>query len=97
MKFGCSIGIFLNSANLICRSTDISKCFTGSLQLRDNESRLYLYIPDPPYRFLLFYCIKKQVPIAQDGFSGEISTNDKLQRLYYLDVSIKAIACKGHF
>ena len=41
MKFGCSIGIFLNSAHLICRSTDISKCFRGSLRLRDNESRLY--------------------------------------------------------
>ena len=36
------IGIFLNSAILICRSTDISKCFRGSLQLRDNESRLYI-------------------------------------------------------
>ena len=41
MKFGCSFGIFLNSAHLICRSTDISKCFSGSLRLRDNESRLY--------------------------------------------------------
>ena len=40
-EFGCSIGIFLNSANLICRSTDISKCFKGSLRLPDNESRLY--------------------------------------------------------
>ena len=38
-KFGCSIGIFLNSANLICRSTDISKYFRGSLRLRDNESQ----------------------------------------------------------
>ena len=43
VKFGCSIGIFLSSANLICQSTDISKCFRGSLRLRDNESRLYLY------------------------------------------------------
>ena len=44
MKFGCAIGtcIFLNSENLICRSTDISKYFRRSLQLRDNESRLYL-------------------------------------------------------
>ena len=42
MKFGCPIGIFLNSAQLICRSTDISKCFRESLRLRDNESRLYL-------------------------------------------------------
>ena len=41
MKFGCAICIFLNSANLICRSMDISKCFRESLQLRDNESRLY--------------------------------------------------------
>ena len=41
VKFGYLIGIFLDSANLICRSTDISKCFRGSLRLRDNESRLY--------------------------------------------------------
>ena len=27
VKFGCSICIFLNSANLICGSTNISKCF----------------------------------------------------------------------
>ena len=44
VKFGCSFGIFLNSAHLICRSTDISKCFSGSLRLRDNESRLYMYL-----------------------------------------------------
>ena len=44
VKFGFSIGIFLNSPNLICRSTDISKCFRGSLRLRDNESRLYFEI-----------------------------------------------------
>ena len=44
MKFGCSFGIFLNLAHLICRSTDISKCFSGSLRLRDNESPLYLPI-----------------------------------------------------
>ena len=32
---------FLNSANLICRGTDISKYFRDSLGIRDNESRLY--------------------------------------------------------
>ena len=42
MKFGCSIGIFLNSAHLICRSADISKCFRGFLRLRGNGNRLYL-------------------------------------------------------
>ena len=37
--FGSAICInFLNSENLICRSTDISKCFRGSLQRQDNES-----------------------------------------------------------
>ena len=43
MKFGCSMGIFLNSANLICRSTDSSKCFRGSLWLKDSESRLFIW------------------------------------------------------
>ena len=33
--------VFLSSANLICRSTDISKCFIESLGVRDNECRLY--------------------------------------------------------
>ena len=42
MKFGCSFGIFLSSAHLICRSTDISKYFREALRLRDNESRLYI-------------------------------------------------------
>ena len=41
VKFSCAICIFLNPENLICRTTDISRCFRGSLQLRDNESRLY--------------------------------------------------------
>ena len=32
---------FLNSGNLICRSTGISMYFRESLGVRDNESRLY--------------------------------------------------------
>ena len=35
------LSFFLNSANLICRDTDIWKYFRESLGLRDNESRLY--------------------------------------------------------
>ena len=42
VKCGCSIYFFLKSANLICRSTDISKYFRESLGVRDNESQLYL-------------------------------------------------------
>ena len=34
--------VFLTLSALICRSTDISKCFSESLGIRDNESRLYL-------------------------------------------------------
>ena len=37
--------VFLISANLICRSTDISKCFMEFLGVRDNESRLYVVMP----------------------------------------------------
>ena len=41
VKCGCSNYFFLNSANLICRGTDISKYFRESLGIRDNESWLY--------------------------------------------------------
>ena len=34
--------ILLTLSTLICRGTDISKCFSESLGIRDNESRLYL-------------------------------------------------------
>ena len=34
--------VFLTLSTLICRNTDISKCFSESLGLRDNESRLYI-------------------------------------------------------
>ena len=38
------IKFFLNSANLICRGTDISKYFRESLEIRDNESQLYVFL-----------------------------------------------------
>ena len=41
VKCGCLNYFFLNPENLICRGTDISKCFRESLGIRDNESRLY--------------------------------------------------------
>ena len=36
--------VFLTSATLILRGTDISKCFREPLGIRDNESRLYCNI-----------------------------------------------------
>ena len=35
--------VFLTLSTLICRSTDISTCFSESLGIRDNGSRLYLF------------------------------------------------------
>ena len=34
--------VLLTLSTLICRGTDISKCFSESLGTRDNESRLYM-------------------------------------------------------
>ena len=34
--------VFLTLSTLICRGTDISKCFSESLGIRDNESRLFV-------------------------------------------------------
>ena len=42
VKCACSIYFFLKSANLIWRSTAISKYFRESLGVRDNESRPYI-------------------------------------------------------
>ena len=42
VKCGCSNHFFLNSANMICRGTNISKYFSESFGIRDNESRLYI-------------------------------------------------------
>ena len=41
-KCDCANYFFLNSANLICRGTNISKYFRESLGIWDNESRLYV-------------------------------------------------------
>ena len=40
VKYSCSIYCFLILSTLICRGTDISKCFSETLEIRDNESRL---------------------------------------------------------
>ena len=45
VKGGCSINCFPQfCANLICQSSDISKCFIESLGFRDNKSRLYTWL-----------------------------------------------------
>ena len=53
--------VFLSSANLICRSTDISKCFIESLGVRDNESRLYFFLTILIGHSVLYELEKKSV------------------------------------
>ena len=36
--------VFLTLSTLICQGTDISKCFSESLEIRDNESTVYVYV-----------------------------------------------------
>ena len=49
--------VVLTLSTLICRSTDISKCFNESLGIRDNESRLYM---------LHLYCLAVQAGFFSD-------------------------------
>ena len=51
-RCGCSIYFFLNWANLISRGTDISKYFREFLELRDNESQLYVIDPQHQRTYL---------------------------------------------
>ena len=55
------IYIFCNSANLICRSSEISKCFRESLGLRENESQMY-FSATPPHGPL-----NRAVPLEHNG------------------------------
>ena len=77
VKFGCSIGIFLNSAHLICRSTDISKCFRGSLRLRDNESQLCtsVVLKIEQFGLTIWYCIKKMQIEWQATWVGAVCSD----------------------
>ena len=47
--------VFLTFATLICRGTDISKCFRESLGIRDNESRLYIISSAPRNIYVIQY------------------------------------------
>ena len=45
--------VFLTLSTLICRGTDISKCYSESLGFRDNESRLYFLISPQNYNMCI--------------------------------------------
>ena len=56
--------VFLTLSTLICRGTDISKCFSESLGIRDNESRLYSSHLTPNLALWL------KLPIPRTNFHG---------------------------
>ena len=53
--------VFLTLSTLICRSTDISKCFSESLGIRDNGSRLYFVDAMTDQVFTVRICNKDHV------------------------------------
>ena len=58
--------VFLNSANLICRGTDISKCFRESIGIRDNEGQLYVNI-QRFYKRTANVLVRLRIGAAQDA------------------------------
>ena len=54
--------VFLTLSTLICQGTDISKCFSESLGIRDNQSRLYLIFS--AYDRILFHRMNTQCSIC---------------------------------
>ena len=56
---------FLTLLTLICRGTDISKCFSESLGIRDNESRLYVFLHN--YIFQTWMLKIKQEMLTANG------------------------------
>ena len=59
--------LFYSLSTLICRGTDISKCFSESLGIRDNESRLYLKYQTNLTRLLQSTLLCIQSPASTDG------------------------------
>ena len=88
---GCSINcFFLSSVNLICRTTDISKCFIETLGVRDNESRLYfLTLPPRNHKFYFPQKLLKWLQICNilSCLLQEIPKKDSLFRLILYSVT----------
>ena len=86
---------FLMSANLICRSTDISKSLIESLGVRDNESRLYIFLTsgvklhihllNVVVQFIVFLTLSTLICQGTDilkCFSESLGIRDNKSRLY---------------
>ena len=74
--------VFLTLSTLICRGTDISKCFSESLGIRDNESRLYFSMIT--YVVVLIRSASDQFHFPVVEFTAFRLSLGKLQRLIRL-------------
>ena len=72
--------VFLNSANLICRGTDILKYSIVFLGLRDNESRLYC-----------FFTVKMRIEMEKKKkhLGKEQRTSEENKKEYFYGHSVK--------
>ena len=61
--------VFLTLSTLICRSTDISKCFSESLGIRDNGSRRYIIYYTENVSFLIFWKLYRHMAVIKLVFS----------------------------
>ena len=78
---------FLNSANLICRGSDISKYFRESLGLRDDESRLYLY------NLFLSNIKCRQFEVTRDGVT---ITVQRMQNSFWKTLTSDLVSLRKH-
>ena len=68
--------VFLILSTLICRGTDISKYFSESLGIRDNESRLYF--PGALLPFFTGTCIATHSPVKKIAHKTFFALNVRL-------------------
>ena len=79
--------VFLMSANLICRSTDISKSFIESLGVRDNESRLYFVTAEsvPEQEVLKESCCDRSMSVVRRQQFALNTVDSRYLELAYLE------------
>ena len=81
--------VFLITANLICRSKDISNCFIESLGVRDNHSRLYLVMKGEHYSFVKTYlqvklALNSSMPSPNSGILGILVTSARIHLYHFI-------------
>ena len=74
--------VYLSSATLIFRGTEISKCFRESLGIRDNESRL-MY-PAFPFRPSIIYQAVAITLSSWDSENKTVSSANKKNKYLHL-------------